>query len=161
MIDRTKINQYVIEEIQRQGYSIWIMDGVVETSDDGAVQEIIDSFDPLVPARLEAIQRINEQSQSYMNEIESAYPSFEKHTWPAQKIESENWAVDSTCDTPVLDAIATARGVDRVTLIQKAVIKTQQYNALAATMAGKRQAFEQQIEQSNDLSWICSVQFEV
>lgn len=161
MINFTSKYGYVIEEIERQGHSLIRLNNKWVADDEVAVQAIIDTFDPIPNARYDAIQRINRQSQEVMEVIESQYPSFEKHTWPSQKIESERWAANDSADTPTIDAIASARGVERVSLILKTLEKVQAFNLQAATMAGKRQAIEHEIEQSSDIDWICSVNFEV
>lgn len=151
---------YVTEEINRQGYQLIKIDNKWHSTDDSAVQAIIDSYDPVPDARAEAILRINEQSQTYMQAIEDEYPEFEKRTWPTQKEESEAWTLDNNALTPTLDTIALARVMDRVVLIQKTYNKVQDYAYQAATLAGKRQKIEDEIKASNDLDFICNVNFE-
>ncbi len=153
---------YVVDEIERRGFSIVKVDNQWDYNieDEGAIQEIIDSFDPLINARAEAIKRINEQSQSYMQSVEDEYPEFEKRTWSAQSAEANAWALDDTSLTPVLDAIALARGVDRLTIISKAYAKSLNYTNTAASLAGARQALESQIIESTDIDFICTVSFE-
>lgn len=153
-------NQYLLEEFEKQGVHVETTDGVTRTSNDTLAQSIIDTFDPLPLARLDAIKRINEQSQSYMQAIEDEYPEFEKRTWPTQKAEVEAWVSDNNNPTPLLDTIALSRGMDRLTLLNKTYNKVIQYNNTAATLAGKRQLLESQINDSNDLDFICTVNFE-
>ena len=114
---------YTQREIERQGYTTECRDGLMIYSDESAINNIIATYDPLPEAKVDAINRINEQSQSMMDAIELQYPSFEKHTWPAQKIESEGWVADNEFKTPTLDAIALSRGVNREDLIRKAYEK--------------------------------------
>ena len=137
-----------MDEITKQGYSLMSVNGEWVSSNDVAVQAIIDSFDELVPARAEAKARIVEQSQSYMQQIESEYPSFERATWPTQKAEIEAWGLDSASLTPLLDNIAIAREMDRVTLLNRTLAKVQAYNIQAAYLAGTRQKLEDEIDNS-------------
>lgn len=153
-------NQYLLEEFEKQGVRVETTDGITRTSNDTLAQNIIDTFNPLPLARLDAIKRINEQSQSYMQAIEDEYPEFEKRTWPTQKAEVEAWVSDNNNPTPLLDTIALSRGMDRLTLLNKTYNKVIQYNNTAATLAGKRQLLESQINESNDLDFICTVNFE-
>ena len=147
-------------EINRLGHTLLSINGVWTSSDDVAVQAIIDSFDELIPARVEAKKRIVAQAQSYMADIEAEYPSFEKATWPTQKAEAEAWSIDSASPTPMLDNIATAREMDRVTILDKALVKVVSYNNYAASLAGKRQKLEDDIDNSTDLDFINSINFE-
>tara|TARA_R100000541_G_scaffold780_3_gene4429 strand:+ start:100 stop:573 length:474 start_codon:yes stop_codon:yes gene_type:complete len=151
---------YTQREIERQGYTTECRDGLMIYSDESAINNIIATYDPLPEAKVDAINRINEQSQSMMDAIELQYPSFEKHTWPAQKIESEGWFADNEFKTPTLDAIALSRGVNREDLIRKAYEKVTAFNGYAANLAGKRQKIEDDITLSVDLDFICTVKFE-
>lgn len=127
---------------------------------ESELQAYIDSFDLLVPAKITAKARIVDQAQSYMQQIESEYPSFERATWPTQKAEIEAWEADNTSKTPLLDNIATARGMSRVELLNRTLVKVHKYNTQAAILAGKRQKAEDEIENSSDLTFIKSINFE-
>ena len=149
-----------MDEITKQGYSLMSINGEWVSSNDEGVQLIIDSFDELLPARAEAKARIVEQSQAYMQQIESEYPSFERATWSTQKAEIEAWEVDNTSSTPLLDNISIAREMDRVTLLNRTLAKVQAYNIQAAYLAGTRQKLEDIIDESTDLDFISSINFE-
>lgn len=58
MINFTDKGKGLIKEIEAQGYSISVLDGVFISSDDDAVQLIIDNYDPLPTAQAEAIKEI-------------------------------------------------------------------------------------------------------
>ena len=160
MITYNSKHTHILNEITRQGYSLMSINGEWVSSNDVAVQAIIDSFDELLPVKAEAKARIVEQSQAYMQQIESEYPSFERATWPTQKAEIEAWGVDNTSLTPLLDNIAIAREMDRVTLLNRTLAKVQAYNIQAAYLAGKRQKLEDEIDNSPDLDFISSINFE-
>jgi hypothetical protein len=161
MITYNSKRTHVIDEITRQGHSLISINGEWVSSNDVVVQAIIDSFDELVPAKVEAKARIVEQSQAYMQQVESEYPSFERATWSTQKAEIEAWAIDNNSPTPFLDVIAIARGMDRVTLLNRTLVKVTVYNEQAAFLAGKRQKLEDEIDNSTDLDFISSINFEV
>jgi hypothetical protein len=127
---------------------------------DSEVQAIIDNYDPLILLKSEAKARIVEQSQAYMQQVESKYPSFERATWPTQKAEIEAWGLDNTSLTPLLNNIAIARKMDRVTLLGRTLAKVQVYNTQAAYLAGTRQKLEDEIDNSTDLDFISSINFE-
>lgn len=160
MITYNSKRNYIMDEITKQGYSLMSINGEWVSSNDEGVQLIIDSFDELLPARAEAKARIVEQSQAYMQQIESEYPSFERATWSTQKAEIEAWEVDNTSSTPLLDNISIAREMDRVTLLNRTLAKVQAYNIQAAYLAGTRQKLEDIIDESTDLDFISSINFE-
>jgi hypothetical protein len=72
-------------------------------------------------------------------------PQFEIQTWTMQTQEALAWEADNTVATPMLDAIATARGVPSEVLKQKTLEKVKAYQLTLATIVGKRQAIEDQI----------------
>ena len=57
--------------------------------------------------------------------------------------EAKAWQADKAASTPVLDGIATARGITADTLKAAALRKTLAYEQLAAHVAGQRQARKQ------------------
>ena len=152
---------YAQTEIERCGHWTECRDGELIYSDKTAIDSLLNNYDPLPSAKLDAISRINEQSQELMQDIESAYPEFEKRTWPTQKQEAEAWTEDSNCKTPLLDVIASSRGIDRIALLNKTVKKVSQYNTYAAHLAGTRQKLEGEIVNSVDLHFICTANFKV
>lgn len=85
-------------------------------------------------------------------------PAFEQETWAMQGAEARAWAEDDNAPTPVLDGIAKHRGIDRIALIRAALRKTQQYEMLAACVAGQRQALQVQIERAKTLDDLAAVE---
>ena len=85
-------------------------------------------------------------------------PAFEQETWAMQGAEARAWADDDNAPTPILDSIARHRNIDRITLIRAALRKTQQYEALAAGVAGQRQALQVQIERAKTLDDLAAVE---
>ena len=63
-----------------------------------------------------------------------------------QSSEANAWQEDKAAPTPVLDGIATARGIPADTLKAAALRKTLAYEQLAAHVAGLRQALQSKIE---------------
>ena len=85
-------------------------------------------------------------------------PAFEQETWAMQGAEARAWAEDDNAPTPVLDGIAKHRGIDRIVLIRAALRKTQQYEMLAACVAGQRQALQVQIERAKTQDDLAAVE---
>lgn len=85
-------------------------------------------------------------------------PAFEQETWAMQGAEARAWADNDNAPTPILDSIAHYRNIDRITLIRAALRKTQQYEALAAGVAGQRQALQMQIERAKSQDDLAAIE---
>ena len=78
-------------------------------------------------------------------------PPFERDSWASQALEAQAWAADHDAETPILAGIAKARGVPLNILRERALMKSNAYTALTASVAGQRQAFEDRIHAAADL----------
>lgn len=105
---------------------------------------------PADPVDLEALRstkltEINRQSRIEAGALISAYPEFERLTWPDQEREARAWQSDNAAETPTLDAIAAARGLTLDDLVTRVIAKADAFRLAAGQLAGKRQALEDQI----------------
>lgn len=162
MIDtRGGLDLGTIQEIEKQGHYFSTVDGLTSSTDDIAVQYIIDNFDRFVFARDSAYIRINEQLQSYLdNLVTSKYSRAEQDTFPYQRLEVEAWEKDNSTPTPTIDKIALNREVSRDDQLSKVSGKTAYFTDLTDTAIGKSQKIKDQIKASTDLDFINSVNFE-
>ena len=101
-------------------------------------------------AELKAVKLValNTAAQAFINKhagIDSV-PEFEFASWSIQASEAKAWQLNKNAPTPVLDGIATARGIPADTLKAAALRKTLAYEQLAAHVAGQRQALQSKIE---------------
>lgn len=101
-------------------------------------------------AELKAVKLValNTAAQAFINKhagIDSV-PEFEFASWSIQASEAKAWQLDKNAPTPVLDGIATARGIPADTLKAAALRKTLAYEQLAAHVAGQRQALQSKVE---------------
>ena len=79
-------------------------------------------------------------------------PQFERDSWASQAAEAQAWAADHDAPTPILAGIAQARGVPLDDLRAKALAKSNAFTALTASVAGQRQALEDQIRAAETLA---------
>lgn len=80
-------------------------------------------------------------SAQYDESLES-YSSNEQATFPSQESEARAYSLDNTSPTPTIDNLATARGIDRVVLINKVLANL----TARDTATGQQQAMEDQIK---------------
>lgn len=88
-------------------------------------------------------------------------PAFEVQSWPIQAAEARAWSADKNAATPVLDQISKARGIDPDKLKAAALKKTVAYETLCATVAGRRQAIEKQIEAAKTLDELKAINADI
>ncbi|WP_223169008.1 hypothetical protein [Neisseria subflava] len=96
----------------------------------------------------EKLKQLSIAAQVYVDSATGGdkLPEFEMQTWAIQAAEAKAWQLDKNVPTPVLDGIATARGIPTDTLKAAALRKTLAYEQLAAHVAGQRQALQSKIE---------------
>lgn len=121
----------VINVVLWAGGSQWI-GAPGETPVQSDTAEIGDCYDgtrfaPLAPPALSLEQArtrqhaaINAGFSAATAALTAGYPAAEQISWPTQQAEVAAYQADPTAPTPVLDAIAAARGVDRTEIISKA-----------------------------------------
>ena len=111
-------------------------------------------------ARAAKLTALANAAQAFVDEHAKTdiIPAFEQETWAMQGAEARAWADDDNAPTPILDSIAQHRNIDRIMLIRAALRKTQQYEALAAGVAGQRQALQVQIERAKTLDDLAAVE---
>lgn len=110
-------------------------------------------------AKAGALQRINESYSEKLAHILADYPDAETKTWDKQESEARAYHADSSAPTPLIDAIAAARNLDKAELVQRVIAKADAWIALSGAATGKRQALEDAIadaktlEVVEDISW--------
>lgn len=97
---------------------------------------------PLTLAELKSLKfsEIEHAAESAIAPITSAYPSTERDTWPIQEAEAVAWTANSSAATPMLNAIASARGETLTDVAAKVLTKAASFKTLAGATFGKRKA---------------------
>lgn len=97
---------------------------------------------PLSLAKLKSLKiaEIEQAADAAIAPITSAYPIAERDTWPIQEAEAVAWTANSTAATPMLNAIATARGQNLTDVAANVLTKAAAFKALAGATFGKRKA---------------------
>ena len=108
----------------------------------------------LASAKTAKLHAAAEAAQAFIEAVAGldGVPQFERDSWAAQALEAQAWAADKSAATPILAGIAQARGVPLDDLRAKALAKTNAYTALTASVAGQRQALEDQIRAAETLA---------
>lgn len=100
---------------------------------------------PLTHAQLIAnqIKKINKDFELAMQQITTGYPPNEIASWSKQEAEARAYAVDlDEASTPLLDALAQARGLTKVDLADRIIVKADLFATVSGQLIGKRQGLE-------------------
>ena len=117
----------------------------------------------LATAKSIALSRLNQQAQEIVNEQSGMddLPAFEVQSWAVQAKEARAWSEAPDAETPVLNQIAQSRGIDPAELKATVLKKNTAYESLCATVAGKRQAIEKQIEAAKTIDELNTINTEI
>ena len=82
--------------------------------------------------------------------LTTGYPAGERDSWAKQEAEARALLASSTASTPLLSAIASARGIAVADLASRVVAKADAFAAAAGAIIGHRQALEQAIHDAEN-----------
>lgn len=99
--------------------------------------------------KTEAVEVVNTEFSKALDLITKKYPEQERLTWPQQKAEALAYTKDSTTNTPLLDNISKARGIDKKTLAEKILAKAAAYETVSGLAVGYRQKAEDALNAIN------------
>lgn len=95
--------------------------------------------------RARKMKAINAAFENAMLAVRNEYTESEIMSWPKQEAEAKKWLTDNKYPTPILDLIAEARNVDKLDLINKVIIKSNQYAYATGVAIGRRQHLEDRV----------------
>ena len=93
----------------------------------------------------ELITLYNEYSNKIAN-LTIDIPSYEIQTWDKQEQEAREFVCNNLADTPLIDSICIARGIDKSTFCDKVLDKAMIYTQAVGTLIGERQIKEKNIK---------------
>lgn len=108
-------------------------------------------------ARTERLAGINADADALVGELAATYPEREIQSWPQQVKEAEALALSPTADTPLLSALAAARGIDRADLAARVLAKASAYAAASGAIIGARQRLEGLLSAADTLDELSAV----
>lgn len=97
-------------------------------------------------AAAERIVTLSSESETAMSVITSGYPEGEIKSWDKQEAEAHAYTADPASPTPLLSALAVARGVTVDYQAGRIIAKADAFATTAGAIIGKRQALEDQVE---------------
>lgn len=91
------------------------------------------------------LDELNRGFESRVSVLKQSYSLSEIHTWDKQEAEARSYLLDSTIQTPLLSALAAARGISLDDLVNKVIIKSDHFATAVGTLIGIRQKLEKEL----------------
>lgn len=103
------------------------------------------------------LAEINAECDAEIGAIKATYPDTEVMSWDKQEMEARALLADAAAVTPLIDAIASARGLDRVELANRIIANADQFAVASGASIGKRQKLEDQINAAATVEQVAEI----
>lgn len=107
-------------------------------------------YEPPVPTLEEVkaakLSEINAAADKAIASLTAAYPDREISTFDKQESEARAYAANPTASTPLLSALAQARGIELSELVQRVIAKADILAMASGSIIGQRQALEDRLD---------------
>lgn len=169
IIHRTSDNSYVIT---KNGMPYHVCSNVEEFEEEWkavnayakAHPECVTEEQPYVPpvptfkeAKAAKLSEINKAADKIMAALISTYPDHEISTFDKQEAEARAYMADPTAPTPLLSALAKARGLSMDELVKRVIVKADAFAVASGYIIGQRQALEDQLDTCKTLEEVQSI----
>jgi hypothetical protein len=114
-----------------------LQDGVYVADDEAIKKEQKEKYE------VSALNELNNEYELKVLALANNIPNSEKLTWTKQEMEAREYKKDNTYPTPLLDAIVSARKIDKEIFINKVIEKADAYSQAIGYLTGERQAKEE------------------
>jgi hypothetical protein len=109
----------------------------------------------LAQAKAQKLAEISRRCDTALEPIKAGYPASEQQTWDRQEREARAGG-----STPLLSALAQARGLDLDELKARVLAKAEAFAAFSGAAIGRRQRCEDQIEAAQTVAEVDEIQWE-
>lgn len=92
------------------------------------------------------LSEINAACDGLLNALTATYPDWEISTFDKQESEARAYAADPTASTPLLSALAQARGISLPDLAERVLAKADAFVVASGSIIGQRQALEDRLD---------------
>ncbi|MDO9233020.1 MAG: hypothetical protein Q7U15_05905 [Methylotenera sp.] len=96
------------------------------------------------------LAKINAEFNKAMLPIINGIPAIERESWKKQEEQARAYLVNNSVSTPLIDALAETRGVDKAELVSRIIAKADLFATISGQLIGKRQALEDAVNALSD-----------
>lgn len=133
-----------------------VYDGAVRQQNKGKIVYVVSGrlefrdtiYNTLDLAKRSKLNEINLKADEALSKVTSIYPTMEIVSWYKQEIEAVNYRRDQTYPTPMTDAIALFRGIDKEVLVDRIIEKAQLFARISGATFGRRQGLEDRLQKA-------------
>uniref|UniRef100_UPI003FF0D104 hypothetical protein n=1 Tax=Bilophila wadsworthia TaxID=35833 RepID=UPI003FF0D104 len=100
----------------------------------------------LAQAKADKLAEINAVCQSTLEALTPTYPERELTTFDKQESEARAYLADPTASTPLLSALAAARGIELADFVGRVIAKADAFTIASGFIIGQRQALEDRLD---------------
>ena len=158
IIHRTADDSYVIT---KNGFPYHVYPYAAEFAEEWdavfayaeAHPECVTEEQPYVPpvptldeAKAAKLSEINAAADRTIATLTATYPDREISTFDKQESEARAYTADATASTPLLSALATARGISLPDLVERVIAKADILAMASGSIIGQRQALEDRLD---------------
>ena len=115
--------------------------------------EDVTEEEPYVPpvptleeAKASKLEEINAAADRGIATLTATYPDREISTFDKQESEARAFSADPTASTPLLSALAQARGIELPELVRRVIAKADAFAVASGSSIGQRQALEDRLD---------------
>ncbi|WP_279139258.1 hypothetical protein, partial [Bilophila wadsworthia] len=109
-------------------------------------QPYVPSVPTLEEVKAAKLSEINAVADRAIATLTATYPDREISTFDKQESEARAYAADATASTPLLSALAQARGVPLDELVRRVLAKADAFAVASGSIIGQRQALEDRLD---------------
>lgn len=130
--------------IEDAGSEYMLPAGSIEITENEA-DEITNPAPTVSELKSQKLNDFARYSEAEISSISAGYPASEVLSWPKQETEARVFTANASAATPLLDALATARGITKADLASRVIAKADMFALISGSIIGKRQGLEDAI----------------
>lgn len=115
----------------------------------------------LATTKEDKLAEINAACDGLLNALTATYPDREISTFDKQESEARAYAADPTASTPLLSALAQARGISLPDLVERVLAKADAFAVASGSIIGQRQALEDRLDACTTLEEVQGITVDI
>lgn len=112
---------------------------------DGAIVKLPFPAPTLAELKKSKLAEINADFNKATEPITSGIPDIELKSWQKQEDEARAYIANNSSITPLIDALALSRSVNKAELVSRIIAKADLFAGISGTLIGRRQALEDEL----------------
>lgn len=107
------------------------------------------------------LSEINRAADAAIATLTATYPDREISTFDKQESEARAYVADATASTPLLSALAEARGISLPDLVERVLAKADAFAVASGSIIGQRQALEDRLDACTTLEEVQGITVDI